>query len=249
MSVLRRKGGVSAPVGQRPEPTACPVPGGRTSRPAFFFCSPMEGSLPHAHPTPDLTRLGLPHSPRCPLPRAVRGGDRRSPFEFTRVRGEGRAMLTDAQYAADARGSTERPRPARWMPRRGPVVYLLPRLRPAALFFRGEYEQRHRLASFWDVLPDAIGTMDDRSFFVTRTECHCRRCGSHVGPYLRRRPAAHGLAALPSTALSRCSAPPWIGRCAAASGQFQQLTGPSVGASRPDARGFMLGAAGRDRWA
>lgn len=35
--------------------------------------------------------------------------------------------------------------------------------------------------SFWESLPDAIGTRQDNSFFMTRTECHCRRCGGHLG--------------------------------------------------------------------
>nr|WP_110032052.1 peptide-methionine (R)-S-oxide reductase MsrB [Hoeflea marina] len=35
--------------------------------------------------------------------------------------------------------------------------------------------------SFWQSLPDAIGTKEDNSLFATRTEVHCRRCGGHFG--------------------------------------------------------------------
>src|SRR6185295_13560708 len=35
--------------------------------------------------------------------------------------------------------------------------------------------------SFWLPIEDTIGTSPDRSFFVTRTEVHCRRCGGHLG--------------------------------------------------------------------
>ena len=35
--------------------------------------------------------------------------------------------------------------------------------------------------SFWQALPGAIGTQTDKKFFMVRTECHCSRCGSHLG--------------------------------------------------------------------
>jgi peptide-methionine (R)-S-oxide reductase len=35
--------------------------------------------------------------------------------------------------------------------------------------------------SFWEALPNAVGTRQDTSHFMVRTECHCRRCGGHLG--------------------------------------------------------------------
>ena len=35
--------------------------------------------------------------------------------------------------------------------------------------------------SFYEPLPGAVGTSTDRSFFMTRTEVHCARCGGHLG--------------------------------------------------------------------
>ena len=35
--------------------------------------------------------------------------------------------------------------------------------------------------SFWAPLDEAVGTEADRSFFMTRTEVHCSRCGGHLG--------------------------------------------------------------------
>ena len=35
--------------------------------------------------------------------------------------------------------------------------------------------------SFWDPLEGAVGTSEDRSLFMTRTEVHCANCGGHLG--------------------------------------------------------------------
>jgi peptide-methionine (R)-S-oxide reductase len=35
--------------------------------------------------------------------------------------------------------------------------------------------------SFYQPLEGAVGTNEDRSFFMTRTEVHCSKCGGHLG--------------------------------------------------------------------
>ncbi|SNY90908.1 peptide-methionine (R)-S-oxide reductase [Cohaesibacter sp. ES.047] len=35
--------------------------------------------------------------------------------------------------------------------------------------------------SFYEALPDAVGTQEDNSLFMTRTEVHCSNCGGHLG--------------------------------------------------------------------
>ncbi len=44
-----------------------------------------------------------------------------------------------------------------------------------------KYESGSGWPSFWQALPDAVGTSTDRSHFMTRTEVHCAKCGGHLG--------------------------------------------------------------------
>lgn len=47
--------------------------------------------------------------------------------------------------------------------------------------------------SFWQPLEKAIGTSVDRSWLMTRTEVHCRRCGGHQGHVFDDGPPPTGL--------------------------------------------------------
>lgn len=51
------------------------------------------------------------------------------------------------------------------------------------LLFKSEWKYNSGTGwpSFWDVMHDHIGTKEDNSWFTTRTEYHCARCGGHQG--------------------------------------------------------------------
>ncbi len=110
------------------------------------------------------------------LSRAAEGG-----FEVTRGDAEWREMLTPLQFEVMRRDGTE---PAFNSP--------LHDLEQAGTYHcRGcnlpvypseaKFDSGTGWPSFTGSLDGAIGTRPDRKLFAVRTECHCRRCGSHLG--------------------------------------------------------------------
>lgn len=56
-----------------------------------------------------------------------------------------------------------------------------------------KYESGTGWPSFYDTLPNAVGTKEDNTFFMKRTEYHCARCGGHQGHVFNDGPAPTGL--------------------------------------------------------
>ena len=67
-------------------------------------------------------------------------------------------------------------------------------LRPAAvLSSESKFESNTGWPSFnWPLL-DAVGTSEDRSLLITRTEVHCRRCDGDLGHLFNDGPPPTGL--------------------------------------------------------
>jgi peptide-methionine (R)-S-oxide reductase len=56
-----------------------------------------------------------------------------------------------------------------------------------------KYDSGTGWPSFWQPLPDAIGTKTDFKLIVPRTEYHCKRCGGHQGHVFKDGPRPTGL--------------------------------------------------------
>jgi peptide-methionine (R)-S-oxide reductase len=115
------------------------------------------------------------------------GCSRRSPaqasasFEVSKSPAEWRATLSAASYAVLREGSTERAgsSPLNAQHRRGTFACA-----GCALPLYGseaKFESGTGWPSFTAPLPGAVGTKEDNTLFMKRTEVHCRRCGGHLG--------------------------------------------------------------------
>lgn len=56
-----------------------------------------------------------------------------------------------------------------------------------------KYNSNTGWPSFYDNIENAVRTKEDNSFFSTRTEVHCRRCGGHFGHIFEDGPEPTGL--------------------------------------------------------
>lgn len=102
-------------------------------------------------------------------------------FEVTRTEAEWRAMLSDAEYAVMREEQTERAGSSPLDQFYDAGTYHCRGCDLALYSSEAKYDSLTGWPSFWESLPDAIGTKEDRKLFSVRTECHCRRCGSHLG--------------------------------------------------------------------
>ncbi len=114
-------------------------------------------------------------------------------FEVTKPDAEWRKILSEAQYEVLRREGTERAGTSPLLEEKRKGLFHCAGCELAVYPSETKYESGTGWPSFWDSVPDAIGTRQDNSFFMTRTECHCRRCGGHLGHIFDDGPAPTGL--------------------------------------------------------
>ena len=114
-------------------------------------------------------------------------------FEVTKTAAEWRAVLSDAQYGVLREEDTERPGSSPLLHEKRKGTFHCAGCDLAVYPSDTKYESGTGWPSFWDSLPGAIGAKEDRSLFMARTECHCRRCGGHFGHIFNDGPQPTGL--------------------------------------------------------
>lgn len=113
-------------------------------------------------------------------------------FEVTRTDAEWRAMLTQTEYNVMHEQGTERAGTSPLDKNYRAGTYLCRGCDLPLFSSETKYDSGTGWPSFYAPLNRAVATMPDPGLFGTRTEVHCRRCGSHLGHVFDDGPAPTG---------------------------------------------------------
>jgi peptide-methionine (R)-S-oxide reductase len=114
-------------------------------------------------------------------------------FEITKSDEEWKKLLTPEQYQVLRKHGTERAFTSPLDKEYGAGQYNCAGCDLALFSSTTKYNSGTGWPSFYAPLDNAIGTTVDKSFFMTRTEVHCRRCGGHLGHVFDDGPKPTGL--------------------------------------------------------
>jgi peptide-methionine (R)-S-oxide reductase len=102
-------------------------------------------------------------------------------FEVTKTEEEWRAILSADRYAVLREEDTERAFSSPLNDEKRKGLFHCAGCDQAAYSSETKYDSGTGWPSFWKAEAGAVGTKEDNSFFMTRIECHCSRCGGHFG--------------------------------------------------------------------
>jgi len=113
-------------------------------------------------------------------------------FEVTRTDEQWRAMLSDLEYSVMRQEGTERSGSSPLDKNYADGTYICRGCDLPLYSSDTKFDSGTGWPSFYQSLPNTIKTKTDRKLFVARTECHCRRCGSHLGHIFKDGPKPTG---------------------------------------------------------
>ena len=94
---------------------------------------------------------------------------------------EWKKRLTPEQYNILRREGTEAPYTSKLNLEKRKGVYVCAGCDLELFTSEMKYDSGTGWPSFNDPVPGSVETTTDRSYGMVRTECHCSRCGSHLG--------------------------------------------------------------------
>ena len=124
---------------------------------------------------------------------ALADSDPLGKFEIVRTDEEWRRELTTEQYAVLRRRATERPWSSSLNKESRSGTYVCAGCALPLFSSTTKFESGTGWPSFWTAIDGSIGTSEERTLFLVRTEVHCRRCGGHLGHVFKDGPEPTGL--------------------------------------------------------
>ncbi|OBQ63634.1 peptide-methionine (R)-S-oxide reductase MsrB [Mesorhizobium erdmanii] len=114
-------------------------------------------------------------------------------YPVTRTDAEWRARLTPEQYAVMRGHGTERPGSCALLCEKRAGTFSCVGCDQPLFESKLKFESGTGWPSFNDPVPGSVENTIDRSYGMVRTECHCARCGSHLGHVFEDGPPPTGL--------------------------------------------------------
>ena len=114
-------------------------------------------------------------------------------YEINKTEAEWKAVLSPEQYAVLRAEDTEAPNSSPLLDEHRKGIFACAGCALPLYSSDTKYDSGTGWPSFYDVLTNAVGKKEDNTFFSTRTEVHCRRCGGHLGHVFEDGPPPTGL--------------------------------------------------------
>ncbi|HEY9655706.1 MAG TPA: peptide-methionine (R)-S-oxide reductase MsrB [Crinalium sp.] len=102
-------------------------------------------------------------------------------FELMKTEQEWRSILTPEQFQVLRQHGTELPRSSPLNQEHGKGTFVCAGCGLPLFPSDTKFESGTGWPSFYAPIAGAIGTKTDTSFFMSRVEVHCHRCGGHLG--------------------------------------------------------------------
>lgn len=114
-------------------------------------------------------------------------------FAVAKTEEEWRASLTPRQYAVLRQNDTEYPGTSPLLAEHRPGTFTCAGCGQELFDSATKYESGSGWPSFWSATEGAVGTAEDGTLGMRRTEIHCSRCGGHLGHVFPDGPKPTGL--------------------------------------------------------
>ncbi len=114
-------------------------------------------------------------------------------FPVTKTEAEWRQELTPEEFHVLRKHGTERAHTSPLDKIYDPGVYKCAGCGQELFASQTKFNSGTGWPSFYAPIDNKVGTSVDKSFFMTRTEVHCNRCGGHLGHVFNDGPKPTGL--------------------------------------------------------